>query len=128
MQEGRRTARGKGLASDARALFFGGMRVSFPCFALGAAALAALPASAALPPNHQRLAELRSVLAHPGVVRAFGTEQPIDSVEYVRRDLYRVTAGRCRIDVAIVSLPTPRGVRGPRRFEARPGEKVCAAR
>ena len=90
-----------------------------------AALLAATAAPAALPPNHQRLAELRAVLAHPGVVGAFGLEEPIDRVEYLSRDLYRVTSGRCRIDVAIVGLPNG-GRRGPRRFEARPGAKVCA--
>ncbi len=94
--------------------------------ALGAAFLAALPAKAALPPNYQRLAELRAVLAHPGVAAAFDMDQPIDRIEHVRRDLYRVTAGRCHVDVAIVDLPAPSDEAGPRRFEARPGEKVCA--
>lgn len=89
-----------------------------------AAALVALPAVAALPPYYQRLAELRAVLGHPDLVRAFA-EQPIDRVEHVRPDLYRVTAGPCHVDVAIVTLPTPRDVVGPRRFEARPGEKRC---
>lgn len=102
-----------------------GMRASLWLLAIAAAGFAALPAVAALPPNHQRLAELRAVLAHPDVARAFGTNQPIDGIEHLRTDLYRVTAGRCHVDVAIVSLPTPRDVVGPRRFEARPGEKVC---
>jgi hypothetical protein len=84
----------------------------------------ATAASAALPPQYQRLAELRAVLAHGEVARAFGST-PIDRVEYVRNDLYRVTAGRCHLDVAIIGLPMPRGVAGPRRFEARPGQKVC---
>lgn len=91
---------------------------------IAACALAASPASAALPPQYQRLAELRAVLAHGEVARAFGST-PIDRIEYIRNDLYRVTAGRCRLDVAIVGLPMPRGVAGPRRFEARPGQKVC---
>ena len=101
------------------------MRTSFRLIALCGAVLAALPAAAALPPNYQRLAELRAVLAHPGVAGAFGMDAPIERIEYVRPDLYRVTAGRCRIDVAIVGLPTPRDVAGPRRFEARPGKRVC---
>jgi hypothetical protein len=29
------------------------------------------------------------------------------------------------MDIAIVDLPTPRNVAGPRRFAARPGKKVC---
>jgi hypothetical protein len=91
-----------------------------------ALALGALPASAALPPNYQRLAELRAVLAHPGVAGAFGVMEPIERIEYAGPDLYRVTAGRCRLDVRIVDLPMPRGMVGARRFEARPGRRMCA--
>jgi len=100
------------------------MRTSFCLIAVGAAASAASPAAAALPPNYQRQAELRAVIAHPQVARAFGAD-PIDRVEYVRTDLYRVSAGRCRLDVAIVDLPTRRGVSGPRRFDVRPGAFAC---
>ena len=91
---------------------------------LCAAALAAVPAAAALAPNHQRIAELRAVLGHAEVANAFGGA-PIERIEYVREDLYRVSAGRCRLDVAIIGLPTPRDVSGPRRFEVRPGRKLC---
>lgn len=100
------------------------MRLSLP---LAAAALAAgaLPAAAALPPNYQRLAELRAVLALPDVATLGGTMQPIDRIEHAGPDLYRVTAGRCRLDVRIVDLPTPRNVVGARRFEARPGRPSC---
>jgi hypothetical protein len=101
------------------------MRRANKVFALGAAlAAAAGPASAALPPNYQRIAELKAVLGHIEVGRAFGL-QPIDRIELLRTDVYRVTAGRCRLDVAIIDLPTPGGVAGGRRFEARPGRKVC---
>ena len=86
--------------------------------------LAAAPASAALAPNYQRQAELRAVIAHPGVTRAFGSD-PIDRVEFVRSDLYRVSSGRCRLDAAIVGLPMPSDVSGPRRFDVRPGPLVC---
>lgn len=101
------------------------MRHNLRPIALGAAALAAVPAAAALPPNYQRLAELRAVLNHPEVGRAFGMDGPVERIEYLRHDLYRVSSGRCRMDVAIVGLPMPRAVAGPRRFEARPGKKVC---
>ena len=100
------------------------MRIAFCLVALSAAALAAVPAAAALAPNYQRQAELRAVIAHPGVTRAFGSD-PIDRVEYLRPDLYRLSAGRCRLDAAIVGLPTPRDVSGPRRFDVRPGTLVC---
>ncbi len=96
------------------------LRILLAC----AAVSAAVPASAELAPNHQRLAELRAVLSHAGVVQALG-DTPVDRVEFVRTDLYRVTAGRCRLDVAIVGLPTPEGVAGGRRFEVRPGRRTC---
>jgi hypothetical protein len=99
------------------------MRISY-LIAAAAAALGAAPASAALPPHYQRLAELRAVLNHAEVASGLG--QPIDRIEYAGPDLYRVTAGRCRIDVRIVDLPTPRDVVGGRRFEARPGRWICA--
>jgi hypothetical protein len=101
------------------------MRPLLRLFALAVPALAALPASAALPPNYQRVAELKAVLADPRVGGAFPVEAPIGRVEYVKPDLYRVSAGRCRLEVAIVDLPTPRDVAGPRRFAVRPGQRIC---
>ncbi|HET9638688.1 MAG TPA: hypothetical protein VFP12_05740 [Allosphingosinicella sp.] len=102
------------------------MRPLLRLFALAVPALAAVPVSAALPPNYQRVAELKAVLADPKVGGAFPMEAPIERVEYVRPDLYRVSGGRCRLDVAIVDLPTPPGVVGGRRFAVRPGSLACA--
>lgn len=95
-----------------------------PALALAApcAALLAVPAAAALAPHYQRLAELNAVLALQEVA-ALGV--PVARVEYVRRDLYRVSAGNCRLDVAIVDLPTPPNIVGARRFEARAGRRIC---
>ena len=98
------------------------MRPLLPLLALGAA-LAAMPASAALSPRHQRLAELQRVLADPGVGGAF--ESPVERIEYVMPDLYRVSGGGCRMDVAIVDLPTPPDIVGGRRFAVKPGRKLC---
>ena len=92
--------------------------------ALAAAMLAAWPAAGALPPKYQRLAELRAVLDNRDVGEALG-DTPVDSITYVRTDLYRVTAGRCRVEARIVSLPMPDGVVGARRFEVRAGQRVC---
>ena len=95
------------------------MRIAIAAIAFSTAMLTAAPASAALPPNYQRLAELRAVLALPEVGRAFGLE-PIDRIEYVARDLYRLSAGRCHLDVRIVDLPTTqRRRRPPLRGQAR---------
>ncbi len=58
------------------------------------------------------------------IANAFGGA-PIDRVEYVRRDLYRVSAGGCRLDVAIGDLPPPPGVSGPRNFAVKAGRKTC---
>lgn len=90
----------------------------------GLAAAVSLPASAALPPKYQRIAELRAVLEHQGVVRALG-DALITRIEFVRNDLYRVHAGGCHIDAAIVGLPMRPGMVGARRFEVRPGRRVC---
>ncbi|MES2443691.1 MAG: hypothetical protein V4574_12740 [Pseudomonadota bacterium] len=91
-------------------------------FALFAAASAASPAE--LSPAYQRLAELRAITETPAVAAAFDGV-PVDRVEYVSTDLYRVTAGRCRLEVRIVGLPVPEGVNGGRRFEVRAGVRVC---
>ena len=100
------------------------MRLPVTLAACGLAFLAAAPAQAALAPNYQRLAELRAVLDLPAVASAFGIE-PIDRIDYAANDLYRLSAGRCTLDVRIVGLPMPRGMVGARRFEARAGRRVC---
>jgi len=83
-------------------------------------------AQAALAPNYQRLAELQAVLAHADVIGAFPVSQPIDRIEYREPDLYRVTAGSCRLDVKIVSKPAASGMVGPRQFSVEPGKPVCS--
>lgn len=102
--------------------------VLFPAGALiGALVVAAgsTTAWAALAPNYQRLAELQAVLAHPGVVGAFKVSQPIDKVEYVKPDLYRVSAGACHVDARIVPKPNKTGMVGPRQFTVEAGKPVC---
>lgn len=95
-----------------------------PFLLAAAAALAATSARSALPPQYQRAAELKAIAADSAIANAFDGA-PIERIEYVRRDLYRVGAGGCRLDVAIVDLPTPRDVAGPRRFRVKAGRKVC---
>ena len=91
--------------------------------ALGPVA-AATAAQAALPPPYQRAAEFRAIAADARIANAFGGA-PIERIEYVRPDLYRASAGRCSLDVAIVDLPTPPDVAGGRRFAVRAGRKAC---
>lgn len=93
-------------------------------FFAGAAAVAAAPAFAAVAPQYQRAAEMKAVVGDARIANAFaGT--PIERVEFVRTDLYRVSAGACRLEVAIVDLPTPADVAGPRRFAVKAGRKTC---
>jgi hypothetical protein len=98
------------------------MRRSLPFAAALALATGAGSAPAALPPQYQRIAELRAVLDR--AANAFGGVL-IQRIEYVRPDLYRVTAGRCYVDATIIGLPMPRGMVGARRFEVRVGALVC---
>jgi hypothetical protein len=100
------------------------MRLPLSPAACGLALFPAAPAQAALAPNYQRLAELRAVLDLPAVASAFGID-PVDRIDYVATDLYRLSAGRCSLDVRIIGLPMPRGMVGARRFEARAGRRVC---
>jgi hypothetical protein len=79
---------------------------------------------AALPPQYQRLAELRAILDDSRVVGAF-TGRPIDKIERIAEDLYRLTAGTCSMDVAIKDNPSGATVIGPRRFLIDPGQMAC---
>ena len=96
-----------------------------PTMLLLTAAILALPASAALPPAAQRLSEFRAVLNHPEIGSALGND-PITRIEFVRDDLYRVSGTRCRIDLAIVGVPSPPGLVGPRQFEVRTADRSCS--
>lgn len=102
--------------------------VLFPASAIAGAmvlVVSGTAAWAALAPNYQRLAELQAVLAHPGVVGAFKVSEPIDKVEYVKPDLYRVTAGACHVDAKIIPKPNKTGMVGPRQFTVEAGKPVC---
>ena len=101
------------------------MRLPRPLPLLLTVALLALPASAALPPTYQRLAEFRAVINHP----ALGTMLEGDLVtriEYLRNDLYRVSGARCQVDIAIIGTPSPPGLVGPRQFELRTLDHSCS--
>ena len=81
----------------------------------------ALPAAAMVPPHIQQRNQLRSLIDLPALASFF----PVDRIELVRPDLWRVTAGRCHIDVRLV--PRQRTGRGllPPRIELQPGRRVC---
>lgn len=88
------------------------------------ALLASSPAFAALAPKYQRLRELQAVTARAGET----LRDPIEAVEFVEADLYRVKAGPCTLDVHIVDArPAVRAVpmAGRRRFRVSPGQPQC---
>lgn len=85
-----------------------------------AAMLAAVPAWGAVPVHMERRNQLRQVIGHQAL-NGFG---PIDRVELVGPATWRVTAGRCHIDVRMVPVGRDTGL-SPRRLEARPGRQVC---
>ena len=91
-------------------------------------ALHATPASAALPPQYQRLKELQAILDDGGVASAFDMHHPIDKIERVSADLYRVSSGPCTMDIAIKDDPKralPPGWTGARRFILERGPFTC---
>ncbi|WP_162918257.1 hypothetical protein [Taklimakanibacter deserti] len=91
----------------------------------GAVIFAVVPESwAALPPNYQRIAELQAILSDSAVVETFKVKQPIDRIEFVKTDLYRVTAGACHVDVAIVDKPGEKRP-GPRQFTVKVITRTC---
>ncbi|HMO77353.1 MAG TPA: hypothetical protein PKD99_11815 [Sphingopyxis sp.] len=99
------------------------MKLPFMLAAVAAATLA-LPTSAALPPEWQRVAELKAILASNDLVKAFQGRM-IDRIEFVRHDLYRVTAGECFALVSIKEKPLPDNMDGARKFDVVPGEVDC---
>lgn len=75
----------------------------------------AAAATAALPPQHQRARELTAVIEAVAAASA----APIEAVDHVGGDLYRVRAGACTVDARIESDPAPAGsppIVGPRAF------------
>jgi hypothetical protein len=88
---------------------------------LALALLSARPAAAMVPPHIQQRNQLRTLIDLPALASFF----PVDRIELVRPDLWRVTAGRCHIDVRMV----PRARTGPGllppRIELQPGRRIC---
>ncbi|MEZ5666754.1 MAG: hypothetical protein R3F55_04835 [Alphaproteobacteria bacterium] len=86
--------------------------------------LCAQAAQAALPPEHQRARELDAIINSMDVLDQL-QHQPIDSIEYVGTDLYRVAAGSCSVEVRIVDRPADEQIVGPRVFDIEIEEGVC---
>jgi len=85
---------------------------------------AAAPAPAMVPPIFQRLGELRSILDLRALPTTF--DVPIDRIERVGPGIYRVTAGRCHVDVRLVEVHGGPGTGlTPPRLEPLVGRRVC---
>jgi hypothetical protein len=84
---------------------------------------AAVPAQAMIPPHIQARNELRQVIDHP-VLDRFG---PIDRIELIAPNIWRVRSGRCFIDVRMVERAGPYPGRGlsPPQMQPRPGRQIC---
>lgn len=87
-------------------------------------AAAAVPAAAMVPPILQRLGELQSVLNLRPLPTTF--DAPIDRIELIAPRLYRVTAGRCHVDVRLVEVHGGPGEGlTPPRLAPVVGRRVC---
>lgn len=82
--------------------------------------LLASEAQAALPPAWRRVAEFTAVIT--AAAKAFG-ETPIEEVERLDENRYRVRAGGCSLEVR--TRPKARVGPGPREVEATPGQISC---
>lgn len=88
------------------------------------ALLLTLPAYAALAPDIQESRELASVAEAVG--KRF-PDQPIKNINRRDYDIYDVVVGKCRLKAKIVTLPTPPGMVGPRRYTVRLTRPKCGA-
>lgn len=87
----------------------------------GAALLVAGQALAMVPPRIQQRNQLKAIIDLPALADFF----PIERIERIAPDLWRVNAGRCHVDVRMV--PRQRTGRGllPPRIEPVAGRRVC---
>ncbi|HYD12411.1 MAG TPA: hypothetical protein VEC11_06160 [Allosphingosinicella sp.] len=97
------------------------MRSGLVALGMGAALLAAGPAAAAVPANMQQRGQLRQIIDLPALADFF----PVTRLELVAADTWRLTAGRCHVDVRMVAVRwRGEGLLGP-RLEPRAGRRVC---
>jgi len=89
-------------------------------------ALAGSAALAALPPEYQRLEELKAILVAVQAEGVAGTIGEINVIEYVGTDHYEIRSVTCTVAALIVTTPQKEpGIPGPRIFEVRLQPPVC---
>ena len=90
-------------------------------FGMSVAMLAAGPVAAMVPVNMQQRNTLRAIIDLPALASFF----PINRIEMIAAGTWRVTAGRCHIDIRMVAINGPHsGLTGP-RYEPRAGRRMC---
>ena len=90
--------------------------------------VAAGPASAALSPYYQSLAEIQRILDDPRLSDALPGQQAIVSIATTGNDVYEVKTARCAVTVTIVDIPPKEGEEmmvGARQFDLQFGESKC---
>jgi len=86
------------------------------------------PASAALSPYYQSIAEVQRILDDPRLSDALPGQQAIVSIATTGNDVYEVKTARCVVTVTIVNIPPKEGKEmmvGPRQFDLQFGESKC---
>jgi hypothetical protein len=84
-----------------------------------------IAASAALPPYWQRKAEIQAIVDSGAIAGVLESRGPIDAIERVGNDHYRVRAGGCALDVLIVDDTSAVAMPGPRKFKLKLGDLAC---
>ena len=90
--------------------------------------VAAGPASAALSPYYQSIAEIQRILDDPRLSDALPGQQAIVSIATTGNDVYEVKTARCVVTVTVVNIPPKEGEEtmvGPRQFDLQFGESKC---
>jgi hypothetical protein len=93
-----------------------------------AAMLLSVTADAATPPQYERPKEMRAILDDAKVLAAFDAAHPIDGIARVEPAHYRVSSGKCIMDVTLVDDPAakrPPHTYGSWAFVVKAGPLSC---
>ena len=94
-------------------------------FILGIVLSGTINAMAALPPFWQRKAEIQAILDSQEIADKL-QPRPIDAIEYIEDDHYRVRTDACVLNVLIVDDKSNADAPpGPRKFKLKLGRSTC---
>jgi hypothetical protein len=86
------------------------------------------PASAALSPYYQSIAEIQRILDDPRLADALPGQQAIVSITTTANDVYEIKTDRCTVTVTVVDIPPKEGepiMVGARQFDLQFGAGSC---